>query len=152
MPAAAVAHGVGVFAVDEWLVGIALQILLDARDPAVHVGMHVRRVRIARIIRHALVMHQARRVFPTIILAQFVEVFAAPAFVAARPEQDARVILVTLQHRPAARQHCLLPLRAVVRHHPVVHRLPRAVRLNVRFVDDVQPIFVAQAVNSDVFG
>ena len=108
--------------------------------------MHVRRVRIARIICHALVMHQARRIFPAVILAQFVEVFAAPAFVAARPKQNARVILVTLQHRPAARQHCLLPLRAVVRHHPVVHRLPRAVRLDVRFVDDVQTVFVAQAV------
>ena len=144
--AAGVAHGVGVFAVDEGALGIVLEVLLDVRSLHVHVGKHIGGMQVALVMHAALVMHQAGGVGLAEVLGQVVEVAAAPALVAAGPHEDAGVVLVPLQHGTAAVDGHFMPFGLVAGHDPVMHGRPGAVGLDIGFVDDVQAVLVAQAV------
>ena len=94
-------------------------------------------------------MHKARIIeFPE-KLAHLVDDIAAKRFIAAAPNENARMVLVALvggidpiqQHRqpvhPIARQHIVQRLFSA-RHH-----VPNAVRLHVVLINHIQPQLVA---------
>ncbi|MNJ52014.1 hypothetical protein D3C77_473320 [compost metagenome] len=69
------------------------------------------------------------------------KVVAPVGFVAKRPDDDRRMILVPLEHGVAAIQHVIPPLRLAARDialiKPFLPVFPRTVRLQIGFVNDV---------------
>ena len=94
--AAGVAHGVGILAADEGLAGILFQPLFDFTHRRVHAAFHVAGVRIAAIPEDALIVYQAAAVQLMEAAAHAVDDRAAVGLVAAGPDQDAGMVLVTL--------------------------------------------------------
>ncbi len=76
-------------------------------------------------------------------VAHGLEILAGPGFVAVAPDHDRRVVLVALEHRHGARDGRLAPRRAVRERFDAV---AVAVRLDVRFVDDVEAARVAEVI------
>ena len=94
----AVAHGMRILAADERLLGMLGEEFLDAGDGRVHLAFHVARGRVAAIPENALVMHEAARVGLAEELAHLEDILAAARLIAARPDDDGRVVLVALEH------------------------------------------------------
>ena len=97
-------------------------------------------------------MDEARRVSLAEVLTHHVEVLAAAGLVAAGPDQDGSVVLVALKHGFRAVEDDILPLLVVIRQRllddvalAVAH--PGAVRLEVRLIDDVKTVAVAELVD-----
>ena len=148
----AVAHRMRVLAADEWLIAVLREELLDGGDRRVHLALHIARAVVAAIPEDVLVVDEARRVCMTEVLAHHVEVLAAAGLVAAGPDQDGCMILVALEHGFRAVEDDILPLLMVIRQRilddillAVAH--PAAMRLEVRLVDDVEAVAVAELVD-----
>ena len=151
--AAAVAHRMRVLATDERLFGMLGKEFLDASDRRVHLAFHVARATKVPIPENALVMHEAARIVLAEELAHLKDVLAAARLVAARPDQDGRMVLVALEHRVRAIEQHRLPLGMIVGHdifrrHMDAVLLPAAMRLHVRLIDDIEAINVGEVVDA----
>ena len=134
----AVSHGVGVLAKNERLLRVVLRVLDQPLDGHVHLAVHVGDVILP------LIMDRARRVELPRRRRRRHEVAAASGLVAHRPEDHRGVVLVALHHARDTRHVRRLPLGAVAER--LVQVIAHAVRLDVRFIDDVQAVAVAQVV------
>ncbi len=114
--------------VPDLLVGLALQILPDA------VGVAAGGV---------LGVNQALGVTAVEILAHEAMILAHARLVAHRPHQDARMVLVPLEHPLGAVKIGIGPLVTVGKNVPVTHR-GGTVGLDVGLVDEVEAEFVAE--------
>ena len=94
----------------------------------------------------SLVMQQSARVDPTHHGGAGIVMFAVTGLVAQAPHDDAGMIAIPLDHAA----HSLQPRRSVSR--VVAEAGVEAVTLDVRFVDHVQPVLVAQVVEAVVVG
>ena len=151
--AAAVAHGVRVFAANERFLGMLGEELLDAGNRRVHLAFHVARAIIAAIPENVFVMHEAARIDAAEELAHLVDDLAAARLVAARPDDDGRMVLVALEHGIRAVDERGLPFVVIVRHdevgwHMDAVLLPAAVRLHVRLVNDIESIDVSELIDA----
>ena len=147
--AAAIAHGVAVLAHDKGLFRVLCQKLFDVCHRGVHLAFHIGGGRVFPVPENALVVHKAAGVGAAEILAHLPQGLAAVALVAARPNEDGRVVFVPFQHGFGAGKHILPPLRARTGQRPFVRTvrtqfLPCAVALQIRLPDDIQAVFIAE--------
>ena len=126
---------------------------LDVRHLRIHLALHIARRGIAAIPENPLVVDETRRVDAAEVFAHLVDVAPAAGLIAARPDKDARMILVTLVHRLRTVEHGGQPHLVIPGHgirvlytRAVLH--PRAVRLKIRLVDDIEPVNIAQLVET----
>ena len=150
-----VAHRVGVLAEDERLVPVGGEERLDLGRRRVHAADDVARLGIAVVPVHALVVDRSV-VDLTEVVRDREDVLPAERLVAARPHDDAGVVLVPLHHARGPVEQGRQPLGPVAGHRLVdrepaaVHGVPQAVGLEVHLVDDVQAVLVAQVVEEGV--
>ena len=140
----AVAHGVGVFDEHERphraLGGPALRVVLEP------VGTHIHRGDDVHILAFAgtLVEDRPGGIGAADPLRGAVEGLAVPGFVAERPDDDRRMVAVALHHADRAVEVRLEPVG------PPGERdaglVSHAVGLDVRFVHDIEPVFVGEFV------
>ena len=155
--AAAVAHSVAVFAHDERLFRVLCQKLFNVCHRGVHLAFHIGGGGVFPVPENALVMHKAAGVGAAEILAHLPQGLAAVALVAARPNEDGRVVFVPFQHGFGAGKHILPPLRAGTGQRPLVRAvrtqlLPCAVGLQIGLPDDIQAVFIAEGQEIGVVG
>ena len=156
--AVGVTHGVGVFAQDEGLVPVLLQILTNLPDGRVHLAFHIGGIVIPPVVGRALVMHQPGIVQRPEALAHGVGHAAAQRLVAAAPDQNGRMILVPLVGGLDPVQHLVLPVLPVSGNgeaqglFPRLDALPHAVGFQIGFGDHIQAQLVAQGVHRVVVG
>ena len=147
--AAAVTHGVAVLAHDKGLFRVLCQKLFDVCHRGIHLAFHIGGGGVFPVPENTLVVHKAAGVGAAEVFAHLPQGLAAVALVAARPNQDCRMVFVPLQHRLGAGKHILPPLRAGTGQRPFVRTvraqlLPCAVGLQIRLPDDVQAVFIAE--------
>ena len=153
--AAAVAHGVAVLAHDKGLFRVFSEELFDVHHRGVHLALHVGGGGVFPVPENALVVHKAAGVGAAKILAHLPQRFPAVALVAAGPDQDGRVIFV--QHGFGTGKHIFPPLRAVAGQSPFVRAvgpqlLPGTMRFQIRFLDDIQAVLIAQREEIRIVG
>ena len=147
--AAAVAHGVAVLAHDERLFRVVSQKLFDVCHRGIHLAFHIGGGGVFPVPENTLVVHKAAGVGAAEILAHLPQGLAAVALVAARPDEDGRVVFVPFQHRFGASKHIFPPLRAGTGQRPFVRAvrtqlLPCAMAFQIRLPDDIQAVFIAE--------
>ena len=147
--AAAVTHGVAVLAHDKGLFRVLCQKLFDVCHRGIHLAFHIGGGGVFPVPENTLVVHKAAGVGAAEVFAHLPQGLAAVALVAARPDEDGRVVFVPFQHRFGASKHIFPPLRARTGQRPLVRAvraqlLPCAVGLQIRLPDDVQAIFIAE--------
>ena len=147
--AAAVAHGVAVLTHDKGLFRVLCQKLFDVCHRGIHLAFHIGGGGVFPVPENTLVVHKAAGVGAAEVFAHLPQGLAAVALVAARPDEDGRVVFVPFQHRFGAGKHIFPPLRARTGQRPLVRAvraqlLPCAVGLQIRLPDDVQAIFIAE--------
>ena len=140
-------HRMRVFAQDEGLFGVRGDEALHLGRRGIHLAFYIAGIGIAPVVEDPLVMHQARGILFAQKAAHLVDVFSAKALVAAAPQQDAGVVFVAFEHAVCAVQHRRAPFGPIPRQSLVrPAALPAAVRFQVRFVDDIQPVCIAQII------
>ena len=75
-----------VFAIDEGLLRVALQVFLDLRRPVIHTAAHIGGIGIALVVRDALIVNDTAGVTLTQGFGHIVNILAAEALVAAAPD------------------------------------------------------------------
>ena len=151
--AAAVAHRMRVLTRDKGLVPMLLQKCLDVRRLRIHLALHITRHRIAAIPEDPLVVHESRGVNTAEELTHLVDIAPAAGLIAARPDQDARMVLVALVHRLCTVEHGGQPLRMIARQtvrilftRAVPH--PRAMRLEIGLVDHIETVNIRELIEA----
>ena len=118
--AAAVAHGVAVLAHDKRLFRVPCQKLFDVCHRGIHLAFHIGGGGVFPVPENTLVVHKAAGVGAAEILTHLPQGLAAVALVAARPDEDGRVVFVPFQHGFGAGKHIFPPLRACTGQRPLV--------------------------------
>ena len=151
--AAAVAHRMRVLTRDKGLVPMLLQKGLDVRRLRIHLALHIARHRIAAIPENSLVVHESRGVSTAEELTHLVDIAPAAGLIAARPDQDARMVLVALVHRLCTVEHGGQPFRMIARQtvrilftRAVPH--PRAMCLEIRLVDHIEAVKIRELIEA----
>ena len=156
--AAGVAHGMGVLAADQGLLGVRREEGFDLGGGSIHPALEVAGVRIAGIPGDALIVYRAMGIEAVEEAAHLSDDASAVGFVAAGPENDAGVVLVALVHGAHAVKEQGCKLLVVLRHDEfgarlaAQKRIPAAVGLHVVLVHDVDPVTVAELVQSALIG
>lgn len=91
--AVAVAHGMSVFAHDERLVAVFTEEFLDVGNFCVHLAFHVARAVVFSVPENAFIMNETGRVSLAEVFGHVENVFAAVGLIAARPDDDAGMVL-----------------------------------------------------------
>ena len=133
------------------------QKLFDVCHRGVHLAFHIGGGGVLPVPENALVVHKAAGVGVAEILAHLPQGLAAVALVAARPNEDGRVVFVPFQHGFGAGKHIFPPLRAGTGQRPLVRAvrtqlLPCAVGLQIGLPDDIQAVFIAEGQEIGVVG
>ena len=118
--AVGVAHGVAVLAHDKGLFRVLCQKLFDVCHRGIHLAFHIRGGGVFPVPENALVVHKAAGVGAAEVFAHLPQGLAAVALVAARPDEDGRVVFVPFQHGFGAGKHIFPPLRAGTGQRPLV--------------------------------
>ena len=149
--AARIAHGVHVLAGDVRLLRIILQVFLDGVGVRIHAGLDVGHVVVVAVVGHALIVHGTVRVDVVHALVHGAEHVARVGFVAERPDQDARMVVVAAHHAVDTVDARALPMRLASRDggllgEDVTGQAPAAMGFEVGLVDQVDAVLVAQLV------
>ena len=142
-----------ILAADKGLVPVLLEERLDVRRLRIHLAFHIARRRIAAIPENPLVVHEARRIDTAKVFAHLVDVTPAAGLVAARPDEDARMVLVALVHRLCTVKHGRQPNLVIAGHGMLVFCAcavlhPRTVRLEICLVDHIEAVNIAQLIET----
>ena len=143
----ALAHGMNIFAQIEGLIGIFLRPLLHLIGMLVHPGDHIRRF--AFFI--PLVMDGQAGVQRAYFPGHGRMVAAVARFIAQRPHNNASVIAIPLHHAQAAAYKLLFP-DWILRDKIVGFEADHAVAFQIRFVDHIQAVFIAQRKQPGIIG
>ena len=138
-----------VLAHDKGLFRVLCQKLFDVCHRGIHLAFHIGGGGVFPVPENTLVVHKAAGVGAAEILTHLPQGLAAVALVAARPDEDGRVVFVPFQHGFGAGKHILPPLRAGTGQRPLVRAvrtqlLPCAVGLQIGLPDDIQAVFIAE--------
>ena len=142
--AVAIPHRVGVFALDErTLVSFFLLFVLGVVDATVDAHIH-RTVDIGVPVENgAFILNGARRIEALEPLIGRLEVGAVPRFVAEGPDDNARMVAVAIRHALGAVHVRVEPLGGIGER---VFSVAHAVRFDIRFIDDIEAVEVAEIV------
>ena len=149
--AAGIAHRMGILAADIRLAPVFLQELPDRLHGRIHLAFHIAGIIVAAVMEHAFIVHEPGRVDLAEELGHLIDILAAVGFISTGPDQHAGMILVPLVHGVRPVEQHLEPLRLIIRHDIIIiprrrSRIPGAVALQVRLVDHVQAVLVAETV------
>ena len=163
--AVGVAHGMRVFAKDERLLPVFLQVCPHPVRGRVHLRFDVRNLpdpqfREAHVVHLVVpfIVDRPRRIQFFHFPAHGQDHRARQAFIAAAPDQDARMVPVPSHHGPDPVQQQRFPVLPVPGEHflfsdaPVPQHVPHAVAFHVVFVNHIQAQLVAEAVQGAVVG
>ncbi len=131
--------------------GLAIgQVPFDLVGVRVHAAFDVRHVLEVAVVHAALVMHGTVRIDLMHMAVHRAEHLACEGFVAERPDEHARMVVIAAQHAVDAVHARALPF-GLAAGNGVLGRLhvvrdPAAVRLQIGLVDQIDAVFVAQVV------
>ena len=146
--AAGIPHGMHVFAHNKGLFRMFFKESGHISGRGIHLALHIAGIRVTPVMEHSLVMHQPGGVRFAEKAAHFVDVPASEALVAAAPDEHRGMVFIPLEHTVCPVKHSAQPLRPVAGKRALrsVRPLPRAVRLQVRLVDHIKAVLVAQVI------
>ena len=148
----------GIFTADKRLFPMLCQISPDLRHRGVHPAFHIGGPRIAPVMEDSLIMHRPSAVQLPESLRHLVDHAAAPGFVSAGPDQNRRMVLISVITGIHPVQHTRAPLRSVPRHHRIrrgrspFHRFPASVGFQIIFRNHIQPVPVAKLIQHRTVG
>ena len=147
-----IAHGVHIFTQDKRLLRFPLKVCLHLRRLCVHAALHITGLIEFTVPEDALIVNQPGWIPLLKILRHGENIFARVRLISTGPDQDGRMVLIPLQHGLCAVHHALLPLRKASRHVPGrltgPHLLPGAMTLQIRLVDQIDPVFITELIPS----
>ena len=152
-----VPHGVHVLARNIGLVWGVRDIILDRVRMGVHAGFYVGDVVVLAIPGDSLVVDRADGVELVGAAVHASKHLASVGFVAQGPDEDRRVVVVAVDHRFDAVDARAFPFHARsgdrgFRRCDVAGGVPRAVGLQIGFVDEVDAVAVGERVETPVVG
>jgi len=133
-----VAHGVGVLAEEERLLGVLLALVDDVVDVRIHDAIDIGDFVVAFVVNGTGGVHGVDE------LGGGGEVHAGASLVSERPHDDAGVVSVAAHHAFGAIEVRLLPLRLVTQR--LIPVVAHAVGLNVGFVHHVDAVLIAELI------
>ena len=141
-----------VLAADKRLARILCQKFFDALHRWVHLTFHITRIVVTSVVEQPLVMNETGIIQTVEQTGHFIDVLAAVRLIATRPDQDRRMVFVTLVHRIGTVKHHRKPLRFVVRHDiGIVLRklchIPGTVRFQICLINHVNAILITEFIN-----
>ena len=145
-----------IFAADERLAAVIFQILSDLIRRSVHLAFHVTAAIVAAVIKHALIMHQSRGILSAELLRHLIDDLAAEGLIAAGPDQDRRMVLVSLIHGIGTVKQVCHPLFSVTGNDeipgvfPAYIGIPGTVGLHISLIDHIQSVTVTQLIQERV--
>ena len=149
---AGISHSVGILAADKRLASVFGKEFLDLFHRCVHLALHIAGIIVTAILEDAFVMYQSCRIFFTEELGHFINILSSEGLISAGPDQDGRMVFVSLIHGIYTIQHHRKPFRFVIWHNEIfipVHRIgiPASVALQVRLIDQIQTVFITKSVD-----
>ena len=127
----------------------------DFIDRRVHPAFHIAGVVVSAVVINSFIMNKTGRVHLPVQLGHFKNNFSAKRFISAGPDQNRRMVFVSLIHRIHTVEHAVHPLRAVAWYNTgeisVSYRIriSRSMGLHVALRDHVKTVFIAQIINAD---
>ena len=147
-----VAHSMRIFALDIRPLIALCQILFNVLDRAVHMALDIGGFEEAGIIDHTFVMHQTGVIKAADHLCHLEQGLTAKRFVAQRPDQNSRMIFVTMVSEIHAVKQDSFPLRLIIGQNALdaanarLMDVPCAMGFQIVLCDQIQTILVAQVV------
>ena len=145
--ARALAHGMGVFTLEKGLLRLLLHKLLHPFQIGIHSAEHIRRF--GMLI--PLIMDRPGSVDGAHGGGHGHMIAAIAGFIAQRPHGDAGMIPIPLHH-PHAPGHKLLFPNRLLGDEIIGFKAHHAVAFNIRFVDHIQAVFIAQGQEAGIVG
>ena len=147
-----VAHSMRIFALDIRPLIALCQILFNVLHSAVHMALDIGGFEEAGIIDHTFVMHQTGVIKAADHLCHLEQGLTAKRFVAQRPDQNSRMVFVTLVSGIHAVKQDSFPLRLIIGQNALdaanarLMDVPCAMGFQIVLCDQIQTILVAQVV------
>ena len=144
----------GILAADKRFASVLRQELLDRFHCRIHLAFHVAGIIVTAVVDNPLVMHQAGGIFLPVEPGHLIDILAAEGFISAGPDQNRRMVFISLVHGIYPVQHHIQPFRMIAGYHPGEIRIagpqavPGSVGLQIVFRDHVKPVFVTQIINA----
>ena len=115
---AGISHGVSIFAADKRFAPVFFQEFFNVLHRSIHLAFHIAGVVVSPVMENSFIMDQTGRIFSAEELRHFKNVLSSKRLVAAGPDQDRRMVLISLVHRVGTVQHHIQPFRPVAGHYP----------------------------------
>ena len=152
--AAGISHGMGVLAADKRFASVFRQELFDGFHRRIHLAFHIAGIVVTAVMHDPFIMNQTGGIFLPVELGHLIDIPAAEGFIAAGPDQDGRMVLISLVHGIYPVQHHVQPFRMIAGHHSGEIRIvwpqavPGSVGLQIVFRDHIKTIFVKQIIDA----
>ena len=147
----------GVLAADKRLTVVLCQKFSDLFYGSIHLAFYIARFIVCPVAEYALVMHKPGRIrFPQ-ELRHLKDILPSKGFVSTGPDQYGWMVFVSLIHGIRPVQHHIEPFRFIVGNHKRLvqrfpHIVPGSMRLQIHFIDQIKPVFIAKPVKHGTVG
>ena len=139
-----------IFAADIGLLRVMFKVIFDLVRLGIHPALHIADMAVCAVPEHALIVYQPGLVIPMKILRHRLYILSRIGFVSTGPDQDARMVLIPLEHRLRPVKDSAPPLGKVSRHMTgwvaCPHLLPGAMAFQVGLIHQIDAVFIAQAI------
>ena len=141
-----------VFTADERLRIIFCKELFDCLYRRVHLAFHIAGIVISAVMAKTFIVNQTGRVCVAEELGHFKNILASEGLISAGPDQDRRVVFVSLIHRICTVKHHIQPFRFVVRYNVGIilckfSNIPGTVGFQVCLIDHIDSVFIAELID-----
>ena len=141
-----------VFTADERLGIIFCKELFDCLYRRVHLAFHIAGIVISAVMAKTFIVNQTGRVCVAEELGHFKNILASEGLISAGPDQDRRVVFISLIHGICTVKHHIQPFRLVMRYNVSVvlckfSNIPGTVGFQVCLIDHINTIFITKLID-----
>ena len=149
---AGISHGMCILTADKRFTVILCQELFDCFYRWIHLAFHITGIIITAVMEKSFIMYQTGRIILTEKLRHFIDIFSAKRFISTGPDQDCRMILVSLIHGVGTVKHHIQPFRFVVRNNMSIilckfRHIPGTMGFQVCLIDHINTIFITKLID-----
>src|SRR5699024_12773473 len=100
---------------------------------------------------YSFVMNQTGRILFSEKLGHFKDILSSERLIAAGPDQNSRMVLISLIHGVGAVQHHIQPFRSVTGNYSssitcLFHSIPGTMGFQLRLIDKIQAVLIAETI------
>ena len=149
---AGISHGMCILTADKRLGTVFCKELLNCFYRRIHLAFHITGIVVSSVVADTFIMYQTGRVILMEKLRHFIDIFSAKRFISAGPDQDCRMILVSLVHGVGTVKHHIQPFRFVVRNNMSIilckfRHIPGTMGFQVCLIDHINTIFITELID-----